>query len=534
MQKSNTIKIQPKGYKLLFRVALMLCFIGIFQHAQSQDVGVVSLLAPDSSICAATNQTVVVRIKNFGSDSVYYNVDTVIVTVNITGASTQTYNDTLIVGNLAPDSIQDITVTFLCDLSASGTHIFNAYTTLTGDLSALNDTLVPLNITVIPLPSIPTITVYGSTTFCEGDSVLLVSSIATGNLWTGGTTNDSLMVLISGSFTDTVSGGGCSATSVVTTIAVNPFPPIPTITAYDTTVFCVGDSVLLVSSSTTGNVWTGGSTNDSLTVFISGEYTVTVTSAGCSSSSDTTIVVANSFPAVPTITASDTTVLCLGGSVILYSSSSTGNTWTGGSTSDSLIVSAGGSYSVTVTIDGCSAVSADTTVTVNSLPTVTLASFSSSPCAQASEFSLTGGLPAGGIYSGIGVDSVGVFHPGSAGAVQGIIYTITDINGCSNSTSQNMTVHDCTGIEEIMSQGIIVYPNPCTNGSFSIAIKNANFTELLISILDIQGKEVFRTLDKNTAANYTKQINISNLAKGLYYIRLSADAEVKIQKLIVE
>lgn len=460
-KKITAVKIQPKGYKLLVRVALMLCFIGIFQSAKSQDVGVVSLIAPDSSICAATNQTVVLRIKNFDTDSIHYNVDTVIVTVNITGASTQTFNDTLILGDLAPDSTQDVAVTLICDLSVSGAHFFNAYTTLAGDLSASNDTLAMDSIWVKPLP-------------------------------------------------------------------------LAVITVYDTTIFCMGDSALLVSNSSSGNVWTGGSTNDSITVTASGDYIVTVTVDGCSSISDTTTITANPFPAVPTITASDTTAFCLGESVILYSSSLTGNTWTGGSTNDSIIVTAAGSYMVTVTIDGCSSVSADTTVIVNPLPTVSLASFSTSPCAQAAPFLLTGGLPAGGTYSGIGVDSTNKFYPGSAGAIQGITYTVTDSNGCSNSATQNMSVHDCTGIEEIASQGIMVYPNPSTNGIFNIAIKNANFNELSISIVDIQGKEIFKALEKNLPSDYNKQINISDIAKGIYYIKLCTDADVKIQKLIIE
>jgi len=509
-------------------------FIVTFQKAQSQDMGVTSLISPVSPTCASNNQTVVVSIKNYGSGTIDYSIDTVIVTVDISGASTQTFNDTLFSGTLASNSLQNVTVTTLCDLSAIGTHIFNIYTTiLSGDLNTLNDTLTLVNILVNPSPAIPTITAYGPTTFCEGDSVLLVSSSTTGNMWTDSTTNDSLTVLMSGPYTVMVTSGGCSATSLVTTVTANPFPAIPTITAYDSTVFCTGDSAILVSSSANGNLWTGGSTNDSLTVFGAGKYTVMVTSAGCSSISDTTTITVNPFPVTPTITASDTTAICMGESVILFSSSAIGNSWTGGSTADSLIVTAAGIYSVTVTVGGCSTTSADTTVIVNPLPTVSLAPFTIAPCAQAAAFTLTGGLPAGGTYSGIGVVS-GKFYPGSAGAVQGITYTVTDINGCSNSASSNMTVHDCTGIEEITSQGIIVYPNPSTDGILTISINNANSGELLISIVDIQGKEVFKTLDNNMPADYNKQINIASLAKGIYYIKLSTDAIVKIQKLIIE
>ncbi|MCE9539902.1 MAG: T9SS type A sorting domain-containing protein [Bacteroidetes bacterium] len=250
--------------------------------------------------------------------------------------------------------------------------------------------------------------------------------------------------------------------------------------------------------------------------------------------SDTTIITVNPYPAMPVITTSDTVVFCMGENVILYSSSSVGNMWTGGSTGDSLIVSDSGAYSVTVTIGGCSTVSTDTTVTVNPLPTVTLASFTTTPCSDDAPFALVGGLPAGGTYSGIGVTSGTTFNPGSAGAIQGVTYTYIDLNGCANVATSNMTVVFCTGIEEYTSENVSVYPNPTTTGIFNITLRNASSTEMMISIIDIQGKEVYKALEKNISADYKKEINIMHLAKGIYYIKLSTDVEVKIQKLIVE
>ncbi|MDO9186750.1 MAG: T9SS type A sorting domain-containing protein [Bacteroidia bacterium] len=533
MLKNITSKFQVSNCKWVF--PFILFFVAGFQQMQAQDMGVTALVAPITPMCAANNQSVVVKIKNFDAGTIDYNVDTVVVTVEITGASTQTFTDTLYAGTLAFDSTQNVTVTALCDLSTVGTHIFKVYTSvLSSDASGLNDTLALANIVVNVVPATPTITAYGPITFCEGDSVLLVSSSATANAWTGGSSDDSLYVLTSGPYSVTVSNGSCSATSTITTVTANPYPAVPTIAVYDTTVFCMGDSAILVSSSATGNLWTGGSTNDSLTVYASGPYTVTVTSTGCSSTSDTTTITVNPYPAIPTITTSDTVVFCTGSSVILYSSSAIGNSWTGGSTADSIIVATSGPYNVTVTIAGCSSVSADTTVTVNPLPTVTLAPFTTNPCSDDAPFALTGGLPAGGTYSGIGVTAGTTFNPGSAGAVQGITYTYVDPNGCANSASSNMTVVFCTGIEEYTSEGVSVYPNPTTTGIFNIAVRNAGSTEMMISVVDIQGKEVYNALEKNISADYNKQINIMHLSKGIYYIKLSTDADVKIQKLIVE
>lgn len=97
-----------------------------------------------------------------------------------------------------------------------------------------------------------------------------------------------------------------------------------------------------------------------------------------------------------------------------------------------------------------------------------------------------------------------------------------------------VSIPSLVGIEENeILNTISVYPNP-TTGLFNISTSNANFTQLTISVIDIQGKEVFNTSDKNYSANYNKQINLEGLAKGIYYIRLNTGAGVKTQKLIIQ
>jgi len=96
-----------------------------------------------------------------------------------------------------------------------------------------------------------------------------------------------------------------------------------------------------------------------------------------------------------------------------------------------------------------------------------------------------------------------------------------------------VNITSLAGIEENTISGITIYPNPA-NGLFNITTSNANFTELMISVFDIQGKEVFSALDKNISSNYNKQINLEGLAKGIYYIKLNTGTGVKIQKLIIQ
>jgi hypothetical protein len=245
------------------------------------------------------------------------------------------------------------------------------------------------NVTINPIPATPTITPGGPTTFCAGGSVTLTSSSATGNQWflngnpIGGETNQNYIATTSGDYTVTVTTLGCtSAASSIITVTVNPIPATPTITPGGPTTFCTGGSVTLTSSSGTGNQWSlngnpiGGATNQMYSATASGDYTVVVTSLGCSSSpSAATSVTVNPIPPTPTITPGGPTTFCTGGSVTLTSSSASGNQWClngnqiGGATSQMYVATASGNYTVKVTASGCtSASSAATTVTVNPIP----------------------------------------------------------------------------------------------------------------------------------------------------------------------
>ncbi|MBD79578.1 MAG: hypothetical protein CL840_11730, partial [Crocinitomicaceae bacterium] len=84
--------------------------------------------------------------------------------------------------------------------------------------------------------------------------------------------------------------------------------------------------------------------------------------------------------------------------------------------------------------------SATQTIKVNALPTVSMSSLSP-VCVNQAAFTLTGGSPTGGTYSGTGVSS-GTFNPGTAGVgTHSIKYTYTDGNGCTNKDSTNQVVN---------------------------------------------------------------------------------------------
>jgi len=255
-------------------------------------------------------------------------------------------------------------------VSSSGSYTVRV-TNAAGCQSVASD---PTAVTVNALPTKPTISASGPTTFCFGGNVTLTSSAGTSYLWSNGATSPSITVSAAGSYTVQVSNAaGClSILSDPTTVTVNALPAKPTITAGGPTTFCAGGSVSLTSSVGTSYLWSNGATTPSISVTTAGSYTVQVTNAaGCLSvASDSREITVNPLPAKPTITAGGPTTFCFGGNVVLTSSAGTSYLWSNGATTPSITVSAAGSYTVRVTnSNGCQSVASDaTTVTVNALP----------------------------------------------------------------------------------------------------------------------------------------------------------------------
>jgi len=99
-----------------------------------------------------------------------------------------------------------------------------------------------------------------------------------------------------------------------------------------------------------------------------------------------------------------------------------------------------GSYFAIVDSSGCKDTTQIVTIDTSNALNVSLNAFSGI-CENASPLTLTGGTPAGGTYSGVGVTG-NTFNPSIAGVGSvPITYTYTDpVSGCTDSTTQNIQV----------------------------------------------------------------------------------------------
>jgi hypothetical protein len=130
------------------------------------DMAAVELVSPGTTGCYGTNQTVTVKVKNFGALPMDFATNPTTVTVNVTGAATQTLSTTINTGTLAVDATQDVVVSTTLNMSAFGTYTFNANTTVTVgvDGDATNDAMLATT-RVITTPLVVPLTVVDYTGF---------------------------------------------------------------------------------------------------------------------------------------------------------------------------------------------------------------------------------------------------------------------------------------------------------------------------------------------------------------------------------
>jgi hypothetical protein len=142
-------------------------------------------------------------------------------------------------------------------------------------------------------------------------------------------------------------------------------------------------------------------------------------------------------------------------------------------------------------------------------------------------------IPQGATISqGAGTSSITVDFSNSA--VSGTVKAAgSNLCGTGPFSEMDVTVMVCTGISESRLQSQVrIWPNP-VHGMLSVSIKGTEKT-LQMEITDISGRNLYTETLKDLPADYTRQVDVSGFAKGVYIIRLKNDSRVFMGKFTVE
>ena len=298
--------------------------------------------------------------------------------------------------------------------------------------------------------------------------------------------------LISGTYTVTVSDGTCSSSTSIT--LTDPSAPTVTLNADNTTI-CAGSSVTFTAGGATDyeffingisqgapspvNVFTTSSLLNGDVVNVYG------TTTGCTGSSSTITLVVNDLP---TVNLGPDVSQC--GDTVTLDAANAGSTylWSDNSTAQTLLVSATGIYSVTVTnTNGCTAT--DTIdVTINALPVVNLGS----DITQCGTATLDAGN-AGSTYSWSDSSTNQTLLVSATGTYS---VTVTNTNSCTATDTVNVTINASPTVNlgsDVTQCGGTVNLDAANAGSTYLWSDNSTAQTLLVSATGLYAVTVTNT-----------------------------------------
>ncbi|OFY85709.1 MAG: hypothetical protein A3F72_12220 [Bacteroidetes bacterium RIFCSPLOWO2_12_FULL_35_15] len=356
----------------------------------------------------------------------------------------------------------------------------------------------------------------------------LTTQVGTGSPFASGATS-------TGTFYVTETITGCQSLATAVTITVNSPPSSPT--APSPAAYCQGDAIANLTATGTGGTFTWYS-NPGLTTqvgtgssFASGAtstsiFYVTQTISGCPSSATAVTITINNIPTTPT--AGSNSPICEGSALNLTSDTVTGATysWTGPNgfnspaedpvVSTSATVAMSGTYSVTVTVAGCTSLAGTTSVIVNPLPIASAGV--DAMILSGSSITLTASGGGSYLWSTGDTDTTITVSPT---VTTDYCVTVMDVNSCSDS--------DCVRVIVEIPCGTLFVPLAFSpngdNENDVLSVYGDCITYLEFVIFDRWGEKVFETSDQTISWDGTYKGKKLDTAVFVYYLKATVKGE---------
>ena len=195
---------------------------------------------------------------------------------------------------------------------------------------------------------IPYLELGNDTSICEGEQLFLYANTSGADyLWQDGTTNQSLIVNQTGTYSVETELLGCTNQDEIN-IIVNE---IPNIDLGNDTSICEGENLILDATTAGANyLWQDGSTEPIFSLNQSGTYSVEIDVLGCTAIDEIEVIVNE----IPYLELGNDTSICEGENLILNASTAGANySWQDGSTNSDFEVSQTGTYTVEIEVNQC-------------------------------------------------------------------------------------------------------------------------------------------------------------------------------------
>jgi PKD repeat protein len=364
-----------------------------------------------------------------------------------------------------------------------------------------------------------------------GTYVLDAGAGGTSYLWSTSATSQTITSSAAGSYAVTVTNQfGCEAVDDVTIT----MGTVPTVSLGADQLLCNNQTAVLdAGNSGSTYLWSTGALTQSITVSTAGTYIVNVTNPNGCVGRDTILISVSGLQ----VSLGPNTNICDNGTYTIDA----GNPgmvylWSTGATSQSIVATQQGTYSVTVTDgQGCSAADVIILTQVPGVYAAIGAPATGSVFFPVQFNDLSTGNPTTWEWLfGDGLSSTAQ-NPTHTYAALGI-YTVTLIISdgfCRDTITQDIDVNQYVGVDEgEFAVAFDLYPNPSA-GVFHLYLELFKRSDLEINVMDMHGKNVYAEVVRR-AQVYQGDLDLSGLSKGVYVMSLKAGDRKIFHKLVIQ
>lgn len=350
---------------------------------------------------------------------------------------------------------------------------------------------------------------------CAGNSVTICSQLGFASYtWSNGANTSCINTSVAGSYNVLVTdNNNCTARS--NTIVIGMGSALPAVITASINPICAYDSTRICATTgfTTYN-WNNGAATSCINTSVAGSYQVTVTDGtGCTATSNIIALVVNQPPA-PRVTANRDTICTSDTATICVTPLQSAYHWNGGATSNCINVSQAGNYYVTVTDNnGCTAESNHQSIHVYPQLPISITQ-------NGDTLTVLSGITYQWYYNNNPLPNA-VSNQYIATEKGSYTVQVTDSNGCNAiSTSINFT-----GLQNLVQDYFIVYPNPTFSG-WNLNISDGRLGAKL-EVFDTEGQIVYQSVAEKQNTGITFEA-----ASGIYLLQIITPTGNKAIKLI--
>ncbi len=399
----------------------------------------------------------------------------------------------------------------------------NTYTVTGTDANGCSNTST---ITVIVNPT-PTVNIGPDITQCGGSITLDAGNPGSSYFWSNSTSSQQTTVNTSGTYyVSVVSPAGCIGTDTANiTLNSQPLANLGPDIA-----ICQPTTILDAGNPGSTYAWSNAQTTQTVTVG-SGTYSVLVTDpSGCTVND--TIVVTTSAP--PVVTASQDTAICPGGTATLTASGAMSYLWSNNAVGSPTTVTpaTNTSYYVTGTdANGCQS----TDLVVVTILSNANALFTSNVVGATASFTnqSTGAFTYSWNFGDASPanTTASPTHVYTANGTYTVTLTVTGPCGVDTYT-MTVTITEVGVGENEIENTLSIFPNP-NNGQFTVSFSMEEAKDVTVELMDVAGRVISSTKHDNVLS-VTQTIDGTELADGVYFVRIIAADEVVTKKVVVQ